>query len=307
MENPMTHQMRYSDWILLLTLSLLWGGSFFFAEIALREMSPLAVVWARVAGAALMLLLILRFKGIAIPTDMKVWGAFMVMGILNNVIPFSLIVWGQVEVTGSLASVFNATTPLFTIVLAQFLTADEKINRTKISGLLLGFLGVVVMIGSEAFEGISATLWAQIAILVAAVSYGLAAIWGRRFANLNPMVTATGQVTCSSIVMTPLALGMGFPNGFIIPGTDVLFALAGIAFLCTVVAYILYFRILATSGATNLMLVTFLIPVSAILLGSIFLSERLEANQIAGMIFILSGLIVIDGRILRSKYSKTTA
>jgi len=303
----MENQMRLMDWILLLTLSLLWGGSFFFTEITLRELTPLAVVWGRVALAALMLLLILRIKGIEIPTDRKLWSAFLVMGLLNNVIPFTLIVWGQKEITGSLASIFNATTPLFTIVLAQFLTSDEKINGSKIAGLVVGFVGVIFMVGFEALSGLSTAVWAQIAILIAAISYGCAAIWGRRFKEVNPMVTATGQVTCSSLVMTPLVLWFGFPNGYFMPSTDVLFGVVGIAFLCTVLAYILYFKILATSGATNLMLVTFLIPLSAIALGSIFLGERLEIDQIIGMLLILSGLVIIDGRLLRNKRAKTTA
>ncbi len=301
----MEKRMNMLDWALLLLLSLLWGGSFFFAEIALREMTPLVVVWARVVGAALILLLFLRIKGIGIPRDFGLWKAFMVMGVLNNVIPFSLIVWGQTEITSSLASIFNATTPLFTIVLAQFLTADEKISPSKGMGLLLGFSGVVVMVGSEALDGLSATVWAQVAILIAAISYGCAAIWGRRFAEVNPMVTATGQVTCSSIIMAPLALWFGFPEGAVMPSLNGWLSLIGLAFLCTVVAYILYFRILATSGATNLMLVTFLIPLSAIILGSAFLAERLENNQIAGMCLILLGLAVIDGRMLRNKHAKT--
>lgn len=294
----MEHQMHLADWILLITLSVIWGGSFFLAEIALREMSSLVVVWGRVGGAALILLLILRLKGIEIPSDLKLWGTFMVMGVLNNAIPFSLIVWGQTEISSSLASVFNATTPLFTVVLAQFLTKDEKINFLKVSGIMFGFIGVVLMVGIEVLNGVSAAVWAQVAILLAAVSYGCAAIWGRRFAGINPMITATGQVTCSSIVMTPVALWFGFPDGYIMPTLYGWLSIAGLAFLCTVVAYILYFRILATSGATNLMLVTFLVPLSAIVLGTLFLDEQLEMNQIAGMLLILSGLIVMDGRLL---------
>ncbi|SCA57006.1 conserved membrane hypothetical protein [Candidatus Terasakiella magnetica] len=299
--------MRLFDWILLLTLSLLWGGSFFFTEIALREVTPLVTVWGRVGLAALMLLLILRIKAIALPREKDLWLAFFAMGLLNNVIPFCLIVWGQTEITGSLASIFNATTPLFTIVLAQFLTRDEKLSLAKGTGLIVGFIGVIVMVGLEALEGMSAMVWAQLAILMAALSYGLAAIWGRRFKGVDPMVTACGQVTCSSLVMTPIALLYGFPQGYFMPSGDVVLAIIAIAFLCTVLAYILYFRILATSGATNLMLVTFLIPISAIALGGLFLDERLETQQVIGMGLILFGLVIIDGRMLRSNLFKTKA
>jgi len=248
--------------------------------------------------AAILLLLFLRIKGVALPKDKNLWLAFFVMGLLNNAIPFTLIVWGQVEISSSLASIFNATTPLFTIVLAQFLTSDEKLNGLKILGLILGFSGVVLMVGFEALEGLSVAVWAQMAILLAAISYGLAASWGRRFKEVNPLVTATGQVTCSSIIMTPIALFWGFPGGYFMPSMEIWVSVIGIAFLCTVLAYILYFKILATSGATNLMLVTFLIPLSAIALGFLFLGERLEPGQLYGMGLILLGLLVIDGRLL---------
>jgi len=301
----MEYQMRLVDWALLLILSLLWGGSFFFIEVALQEVTPLVVVWGRVGLAAFILVVLVRLKGLEFPKDKKIWLGFFVMGLLNNAIPFSLIVWGQVEITSSLASIFNATTPLFTILLAQILTQDEKLNWTKGTGVIFGFLGVVIMVGIEAMNGLGTAIFAQIAILIAATSYGCAAIWGRRFKGLNPMVIAMGQVICSSIVMTPLALFFGFPDGYFLPSTDVILAIAGMAFFSTVLAYILYFRILATSGASNLMLVTFLIPVSAIALGSLLLGESLELSQVIGMILILLGLLVIDGRMLRNKRMKS--
>jgi len=291
--------MRALEWILLIGLSLLWGGSFFFSEIALREVSPLVTVWARVGLACGLLWLILRLRGIAMPSDKKLWQAFAVMGVLNNAIPFSLIVWGQQSITASLASIFNASTPLFTAVLAHFLTQDETLGRRKIMGLVIGFCGVVVMVGTQALHGVETQLWAQLAILLAAISYGCAAIWGRRFKGTRPMVVATGQVTASSLMMTPMALLFGFPAGYIMPSFETWGALLGLAALCTVAAYILYFRILATSGATNLMLVTFLIPPSAILLGVLFLGEGLDLSQIIGMSLIFVGLAVMDGRLVQ--------
>lgn len=300
-------RMRAFDWGLLLTLSLLWGGSFFFTEIALREITPLVTVWGRVALACIILWAILRFRGVRVSWDRRLWASFLVMGCLNNVIPFSLIVWGQQEISGSLASIFNATTPFFTVILAQFLTQDERLTLPKAIGLLIGFSGVVIMVGMEALHGLASAFWSQAAILLAAISYGCAAIWGRRFKGIDPMVTATGQVTASSLIMTPLALWLGFPQGYFIPSGDVLGAILGIACLCTVAAYILYFKILETSGATNLMLVTFLIPLSAITLGSVFLQETLSTDQIAGMVLILLGLLIMDGRMLRSIRLKTTS
>ncbi len=298
-------RMRAFDWGLLLTLSLLWGGSFFFTEIALREITPLVTVWGRVALACIILWATLGFRGVRVSWDRRLWASFLVMGCLNNVIPFSLIVWGQQEISGSLASIFNATTPFFTVILAQFLTQDERLTLPKAIGLLIGFSGVVIMVGMEALHGLASAFWSQAAILLAAISYGCAAIWGRRFKGIDPMVTATGQVTASSLIMTPLALWFGFPQGYFIPSGDVLGAILGIACLCTVAAYILYFKILETSGATNLMLVTFLIPLSAITLGSVFLQETLSTDQIAGMVLILLGLLIMDGRMLRRIRLKT--
>lgn len=298
-------QMRVFDWMLLGALSLLWGGSFFFTEIALREVTPLVTVWGRVFVACLVLWAILKLRRITFPKDRRLWLAFFVMGCLNNVIPFCLIVWGQKEISGSLASIFNATTPFFTVILAQFLTDDEKLTSPKIAGLCVGFSGVIVMVGPDALTGLNHAFLAQGAILLAAISYGLAAIWGRRFKGVDPMVTATGQVTASSLVMIPLAFLFGFPQGYFIPSGDVLGAILGIACLCTVLAYILYFRILQTSGATNLMLVTFLIPLSAIALGGLFLEERLNVQQMLGMGLILFGLLIMDGRMLRNKRLKT--
>lgn len=299
----MEHKMRLLDWGLLILLSLIWGGSFYYVEVALREVTPLVVVWARVGIAGLGLLLLLPVLKIPLVRDLRVWRAFFVMGVLNNVVPYSLIAWGQTEISGSLASIFNATTPLFTIVLAQFLTADEKINGLKVTGLILGFCGVVLMVGLEALDGLSGAVLAQCAILGAAISYGCAAIWGRRFKTVHPMMSTCGQVVCSSIVMTPFAVIYGFPNGYILPSVEVMTALVLLALACTALAYILYFKILSTSGATNLMLVTFLIPLSAISLGFFFLGERLSLDQVAGMGLILFGLLVIDGRIVAYRFS----
>lgn len=293
----MEHRMRFLDWFFLASLSVLWGGSFFFAEIALREVSALVVVWARVGLAGLILFVLVRLKGLVIPRSRTLWFSFMVMGLLNNVIPFSLIVWAQTSITGSLASIFNATTPLFTIILAHYLTRDEKITWRKILGVILGFIGVVIMMGVQAMNGLGSSLLAQGAVLLAAVSYGLAALWGRRFASMAPLVVAMGQVVCAGLIMSVPAFMFGFVQNVGVLSLSTVLALFGLALFCTVIAYVLYFKILATSGASNLMLVTFLIPLSAIALGSLLIGERLELDHVIGMLFILMGLLIIDGRL----------
>lgn len=284
---------------MLLALSLLWGGSFFFNGIAVQALPPLTIVALRVGLGALALLAVLRLSGLALPGSGRVWLAFFGMGVLNNLIPFCLIVWGQTRIGSGLASILNATTPLFAVLVAHVLTVDEKITRARLAGLIAGFLGVAVMIGPAALQGLGRDLAAQLAVLGAAVSYAFAGVFGRRFKAMGvaPLVTAGGQVTASSLMLVPLALAFDRPWQLALPDWPVWAAVLGLALLSTALAYVLFFRILAVAGATNIALVTFLIPVSAILLGALVLGEHLALRQLAGMGLIALGLAAIDGRI----------
>jgi drug/metabolite transporter (DMT)-like permease len=287
------------EWLLLIILSILWGGSFFFVGVAVEALPPLTIVTLRVFLAAIALLAVVYFTGSRMPSNPTVWIAFIGMGVLNNVIPFTLIVWGQTHIASGLASILNATTPLFTVVAAHFLTKNEKLSRLKIMGIVSGLTGVAIMIGHEALGGLGDSILAQVAVLGAAVSYALAGIYGRRFRQLGikPVVTATGQVTASSLILIPLAIFYDHPFTLPMPGVEVWLAILALAFVSTAFAYILYFRILSTAGATNVLLVTLLIPVSAILLGTILLGEQLELKHMIGMGLISIGLLSIDGRV----------
>lgn len=264
------------EWLLLLTLSVLWGGSFFFGEVALDELPPLTLVLGRVGLAAVALNLVVLATGHRMPGDAKLWGAFLVMSALNNFIPFTLIFWGQTEITSGLASILNATTPLWTVVLAHFLTRDERMSGNKLAGVAFGLVGVAVMIGPAALGGVGLNVLAQLAVLGAAISYGVAGIFGRRFKRpgVNPLVTATGQLTGTTVMMLPVALIADQPWTLPSLSLSTYGAVAGLALLCTAVAYVIYFRLLASAGATNLLLVTFLIPVSALVLGITILGKR---------------------------------
>ncbi|MDJ0991441.1 MAG: DMT family transporter [Desulfobacterales bacterium] len=286
----------FTEWGLLIILSVLWGGSFFFVGVAVREATPLTIVWVRVSLAAMILLAVVRSKKETIPSAPGVWGAFFIMGALNNLIPFSLIVWGQTHIESGLASILNATTPIFSVVLAHFLTREERLTGNRAAGVLIGWSGVVVLIGIDSLEGFGAAVWGQLAVLGAALSYACAAIFGRRFKGLSPLVVATGMLCASAVMMTPLALMIEQP-WHLSPGVATLGALFGLAAVSTSLAYIIYFRILAVAGATNILLVTFLIPVSAILLGYMALGERLGWNAFVGMGLVFVGLIAIDGRL----------
>ncbi|WP_216329993.1 DMT family transporter [Rhizobium sp. X9] len=292
-------QMDAGEWGMLVALSLLWGGSFFFIGIAVKELPPVTIVTLRVSMAALALLIVCRIMGLHLPRQWAVWRAFFGMGLLNNIIPFCLIVWGQTHIASGLASILNATTPLFTVIVAHFLTADEKMTGNKLAGVLIGFVGVATMIGPAAFGGAVSSLWGQIAILGAAISYSFAGIFGRRFKAMGvpPLMTATGQISSSTLMLIPAALLIDKPWTLAMPSLGTWGALIGIALLSTALAYLIFFRILATAGATNLALVTFLIPVSAILLGSLILGEQLEIKHFAGMAMIAAGLAAIDGRL----------
>lgn len=301
---PATDQkksMTLLEWGLLLALSLLWGGSFFFNGVAVRELPTLTVVVCRIVLAALVLHLAMRAMGQTMPKSRQVWAAFFGMGMLNNVLPFCLIVWGQAQTGSGVASILNATTPLFTVLAAHWFTTDEKMTAQRFAGVVIGLAGVAVMIGGAALPGLNSPLLAQLACLAGAFSYACAGVYGRRFRTLgvSPMATAAGQVTASSVILLPVMLAVDQPWHLPMPSPAALAALLAVAILSTALAYILYFRILATAGATNLLLVTFLIPVTAILLGVSLLGEVLQARHLLGMAVIGLGLAAIDGRPLR--------
>ncbi|MGB0227406.1 MAG: DMT family transporter [bacterium] len=289
------------EWMLLVLLSVVWGGSFFFNGIALREFPTLTIVTARVGLAALALLLLMRMLGQGIQLNRQILKAFFGMSFLNNVVPFSLIVWGQQHIASGVASILNATTPLFTMLVAHWFTTDEKINPRRLLGVLTGMGGVGLMMGLDSMESSGFHLLGQSAILLAAFSYGFAGVYGKRFAQLgiSPLATATGQLCASSMILIPLTLWIDQPWTMAMPSIEGMGSLLGIALLSTALAYVIYFRLLKTAGATNLLLVTLLIPVSAIILGVFLLDESLEPQHLSGMGVISLGLLIMDGRLLQ--------
>lgn len=287
-------------WISLLSLSALWGGSFFFAKVALGELPPLSVVFGRVALAAIALNLVLALTSSSLFQRKVPWRSFFAMGLLNNLVPFALIFWGQTQIASGLASILNATTPLFTLVVAHFLTQDERIDAVKLGALVIGIGGVAVLMGSDVLTG-GFDIWGQLACLGGALSYAFAGVYGRRFKTMGvaPLDAAAGQVTASTILILPIMLIVDQPWTLpAFPSATVWASLAGLALLSTALAYVLYFRILAAAGATNLLLVTFLIPVTAILLGVAVLGEHLQLRHFAGMALIGLSLAALDGRLL---------
>jgi drug/metabolite transporter (DMT)-like permease len=295
--------MRPREWAMLVTLSALWGGSFFFNAVALNELPPFTIVFLRVGLAAIILNAFLPLLGFRLPRAPRIWAAFFGMGLLNNAVPFTLFVWGQTHIASGLASILNATTPLFTVLVAHVFTCDEKLTGNRVLGVLIGLGGVTVMIGPQALAGLAIAglggdTLAELACLGAAFSYACAGVFGRRFKRLGvaPLLTATGQVTASAILLAPIAFLADRPWTLPIPSLGGLGAILGLAIFSTALGYLLYFRLLATAGATNLLLVTFLLPVSTLILGTLILAEPIVPSELLGMMLIGLGLIAIDGR-----------
>ncbi len=292
--------MGLREWGLLLGLSVIWGGTFFFVGVAVTSLPPVTLAFLRVALAAAVLMLLVPAVGRRMPTDRNTWYAFFSIGLLNNVIPFSMVFWGQTHIASGLASILNATTPVFTVIVAHFLTRDEKLTVNRLIGVLIGLTGVGVIIGAEALRGFGTDVLAQLAVLGAGVCYAFAGIYGRRFRRfgLHPVTTAAGQLSASAIMLLPVALAVDHPWQLPMPAASVVWAVLGLATISTAFAYIIYFHVLAAAGATNILLVTFLIPVSAIFLGTVFLGEQLAWRHFLGMGLIGAGLAAIDGRMI---------
>jgi drug/metabolite transporter (DMT)-like permease len=290
--------MGIAEWAMLLLLGAIWGGSFFFARIAVAEIAPLVLVLLRVAIAAAALHLFLLVRGPSFRLALPRWRLLVALGLANNVVPFSLIFLGQTALGAGVASVLNATTPFWTVIMANAATSDEKLSWNKVAGVLFGIAGTAVMIGPGIVAGLGGPAWAKLALIGASISYALALMVARRLKGLPASVMATAQLTVSTVVMIPVVCLAGGAGALLAVSAPVWAAVLGLALLSTAFAYLLYFTLVARAGATNASLVTLIVPVSAILLGAVFLGERLEPFELAGIALIAIGLLTIDGRLL---------
>jgi drug/metabolite transporter (DMT)-like permease len=299
----MASHMNRADWAILLVLSVLWGGSFFFIGIAIHSIAPITLVLLRVTFASILLWIwrLVRREDLRLPAGAI--PALFLLALLNNALPFLLFAWAQRTIPSGLASILNATTPIWGVIVAHIFTHDERMRPNRIAGVLLGFAGVAVMIGADLLGQIGTNVQAQLACLVATLSYAFAGVWGRRFRamGVTPVAVASGSLSAAAIILLPLVLLFEPPWRGFSPAPQAWMALAGLAFFSTAIAYILYFKLLASAGATNSLLVTFLIPVTAILLGIFLLGEHLAPRHFAGMALIGFGLAAIDGRLLRRR------
>src|SRR4051812_6923498 len=293
-------QMNGRDWLVLLVLAVIWGGAFFFIGVAVKHVPPLTYVWLRLTIAAGAMWLFLRFKGQSIDLPREAWGSIVLLAVLNNALPFTLFGWGQTHIASGLASILNATTPIWGVVVAHFLTNDERMSPRKIAGVLLGFGGVATMIGPSLLSSLGTSALAQLACATASLSYAVAAVWARRFKRrgISPMSVTTGQLTAGALTMLPISMIVDRPWTHSFPPITAWGAIIALALFCTAFGYVLYFRLIETSGATNALLVTLLVPPVAILLGALFLNETLAPQDFSGLALIALGLAAIDGRLL---------
>ena len=293
-------QMNRADWLTLGFLALIWGSAFFLIGVAVRHVQPLTYVWLRLTIAAAAMWLFVRFRGGPIGLPREVWGSMLLLALLNNAIPFALFGWGQTHIASGLASILNATTPIWGVVVAHIFTQDERMTPRKIAGVLLGFGGVAIMIGPSLLSNLGNGALAQLACVTASLCYALAAVWARRFRRMgvSPLSVTTGQLTAGALMMLPVSMIVDRPWLHAFPPLTALGAIAVLALMCTAFGYVLYFRLIDTSGATNALLVTLLVPPVAILLGGLFLGEHLAPQDFAGLGLIALGLAAIDGRVL---------
>jgi len=293
--------MNKSDWLTLLALAVIWGAAFLFISVAVHEVAPLTYVWLRLTMAAVAMWLFLWWRGESAGLPRKVWGSILVLALFNNAIPFVLFGWGQTHIASGLASILNATTPIWGVVVAHLFTSDETLTPRKLAGVLLGFGGVTVMIGPALLGSIGNNVFAQLACVTAALCYAFAGVWARRFRamGLSPMSVTTGQLTAGALVMLPFAMSIDRPWMDALPSLKAIGAIAALAIVCSAFAYILYFRLIDRAGATNALLVTLLVPPVAIFFGSLVLNEVIEPRDFVGLALIALGLAAIDGRLLR--------
>ncbi len=295
-------KMSVVDVMTLLGTAFCFGTSYYFIEILIRHLPPLTIVTIRVILASLVLWGVVFLMKLKKPGSFKQWRSLFILAFINNAVPFTLFVWAQNYIASSMAAVLNATMPFFTVILAALFLSDEKMNRFKLLGVPIGIIGTAILIGPNLQSGTMSVL-GQLSALLATFLYAVSSVYARRFKEwgLSPIMIATGQVTMAALMLLPVALIVEQPWTLSMPPVETFYALIGITMLGTVMSYILYFKLIDSAGATNASLVTFLNPVTAIILGTLLLGEIITSTQMLGILFIILGLMIIDGRLFRRK------
>ena len=293
--------MKNKDWILVILLGLCWGSSFFFVEMLLKHLSPFMIVYLRVSIASVFLIMFIIIRGTKFKLSLKNLFNLFIMSLLNNVFPFLLITFGQQTTTGGLASILNANTSFIGILLASLFLPLERLNFYRLIGVLIGVLGVIIAIGYQNIIQLNHNDLGKYLILIATISYGFAGVWGKlKLQNFTPIIAATGMLTMSTIILTPYAFTMHLEEIYSLNFFILKYAFV-FAIICSVFAYFLYFKILESAGAGNLLICTIIIPPSSIFLNAFILNQMITFNECVGLIIIILGLIMLDGRLINKK------
>ena len=295
--------MNARQFLILFVLGLIWGASFLFIKVAVVTIPPFTVAFGRTALAALILYVVLRYRGLKLGSWGHLWGAFLILGLFNGAVPYTLITWAEIHIDSGLAAILNALMPLFTVLLAHFFTQDEKLNWMKVIGILLGFLGILVLIGPAVLKGLGTHVIGQLAVVGAAWCYAMAAIYGRLLKDVPPLVSATGQLIGAALLTLPLSFIIDTPWQLSVTLLS-LGALACLSLLGTALAYILYYYLLARIGATNVSLVTYLLPITGVFWGALLLGERLHWSAFLALALILAGIAGVKNGWVKFSLSK---
>ena len=297
--------MKNKDWILVILLGLFWGSSFFFVEMLLKYLSPFMIVYLRVSIASIFLIVFIIIRGTKFKLSLKNLFNLFIMSLLNNVFPFLLITFGQQTTTGGLASILNANTSFIGILLASLFLPLERLNFYRLIGVSIGVLGVIIAIGYQNIIQLNDDDLGKYLILIATLSYGFAGVWGKlKLQNFTPIIAATGMLTMSTIILTPYAFTMHLEEIYSLNFFILKYAFV-FAIICSVFAYFLYFKILESAGAGNLLICTIIIPPSSIFLNAFILDQIITFNECLGLIIIILGLIILDGRLI-NKHTPTS-
>jgi drug/metabolite transporter (DMT)-like permease len=288
--------MGAAEWSLIVLHSIMWGSAYFFAAIAVPEIPPLTITAFRLIPACTIVVAACLIVRNWVPFEWHFWRRMFALGLVNNIIPMLLILYAQHQVTGGIAAVFNAMTPLLAVILAHFVTTDEKFTGHKIAGILAGILGVSVLVGADITSGATGSVLAKVALLGAAAAYAIAGVFARTTSREPPFVIAAGQMLSALVISMPLALTIDQPWTLPQPSWQAVGAVICMGMFGSALAALLYFTLIRRAGATNTLLVTLLLPLTPIMLGVTFLGERLSAREMSGAAIIGLALIILDGR-----------
>lgn len=288
--------MNWKNLALMVLLAAMWGPSFVFIKVAVETIPPLTMVFGRVALAALLLYAVLRWQHGRLPSSWQTWKHLSFVALVHNAIPFFLFAWGEQYVDSALASILNGTIPLFTILLAHFLTQDDHLTGAKVGGMLVGFGGMVVLVLPAFQDGLAGTTWGVMALVLASLLYGVAIVYGRNhLRGLPPLVAPTGQMIMASLFILPVMLLVDKPWTAAAPSIPSFLAMLALAVLGTALAFIVYYRLIERAGASMISMVAYVIPVFGIIAGVSLLGEQLTGEMIIGCILILVGVMIVNG------------